>query len=176
MTFADKGQPPESTCAFVCAGLTGGFTVFRVCWGGSWMSGQRLGQILSFLCVMQCFLTSRVRLWMLNWQKPECIWRIMCEQAGSSAGIRHVEESPFSISSSAPWKSSTCCGVTHEPPAVLAFCLQLFLHLCLAETPLSLLKLLWLMTAIPESVSAATPPPRSISLWGRSPWWIWRES
>lgn len=24
MTFVDKGQPPESTCAFVCAGLTGG--------------------------------------------------------------------------------------------------------------------------------------------------------
>lgn len=71
-----------------------------------------------FICVIYISLASRVLLWALNSWKPVCIIRLLCEQTGSPAGKRQVEELP-----------ATCRSITHEPATVLAFCLQLFHHL-----------------------------------------------
>lgn len=52
----------------------------------------------------------------------------------------HVWTGRFSLLDESSWISFTCLSVTRAPPSIVAFALWLVLHLCLAETPLSLLK------------------------------------
>lgn len=89
--------------------------------------------------------------------------QIKCQELAWIWGSRVTRQvSLLGELSSAAWSSSTC--LRRSWPSLFASS-SIFVWL---RPHSACRRLRWLMTAIPERVSAATPPPRSVSLRGRS--------